>query len=76
MPITYLFEVDTLPTSVGACEDLHAAMLFIKTAVVGHEWAHTQLLQEVSCGEWSCEGEGSGEGEWLCEEVGPKGGVT
>ena len=50
-PSVYLFEVDALPTGIRTCEDLHATMLCIKTAVIGHEWAHTQLLQDVPCGE-------------------------
>ena len=54
-PSVYLFEVDALPTGIRTCEDLHATMLCIKTAVIGHERAHTQLLQDVPCGEreWS-----------------------
>ena len=44
----YLFEVDALPTGVGSCQDLHAAMLPVKARVVGDKLAHAQLLQGVS----------------------------
>ena len=40
----HLFEVDTLPTGIGASEYLHLAMLQVNACVIGNKGTDTELL--------------------------------
>ena len=40
----HLFEVDTLPTGIGASEYLHLAMLQVNACVIGDKGTDTKLL--------------------------------
>ena len=44
----YLFEVDTLATSIGSSQYLHSTMIKITTCVIRYKRCHTQLLEWMS----------------------------